>query len=234
MRPSKVTASTAIAALRQRRPSSRPRCDASAPLACQAPVPGVRQPHPGPRAGATLAFSVAAFAPLLPRLPRPRTRAPPMSLHESNGLSRATPLKRKSPLLVDPGNLRVFASHGEHIRFERPKQPPKSRVGQRELQRRFNVRLKGEASCRNCGAAGHLHLHHAIPRSVCKEVRLDLRNGIPLCPSCHARWHQRTLVIYRDVFTSEEWEFLCSVELLGQRTSAWLDDHYPAREQAAA
>jgi hypothetical protein len=97
----------------------------------------------------------------------------------------------------------------------------------------FNVRLKGETCCRNCGAEATavlpLHLHHAVPRSMCKAGRRDLRNGITLCHACHMGWHYRTKTIYRDLFTEAEWSFISSLELLGQNITAWLEDRYPKR-----
>lgn len=106
------------------------------------------------------------------------------------------------------------------------------RVGKhsREVARLFNLKKKGETRCRNCGSREHVQPHHAIPRSIgTKESKLDLRNCLPLCSRCHARWHRRTLTIYRDVFTSEEWAYLVSVKLTGRETEAWLDAHYPSR-----
>lgn len=101
------------------------------------------------------------------------------------------------------------------------------------IYRVFNVRLKGETYCRNCGAEAtpvlSLHLHHAVPRSMCKAGRRDLRNGITLCHACHMGWHYRTRTIYRDLFSEEEWAFISSLELLGQNITTWLNDRYPPR-----
>lgn len=93
----------------------------------------------------------------------------------------------------------------------------------------WSVKSKGETCCRVCESSRTLHLHHAIPRSKHRAGSDELRNGITLCASCHARWHQRTLTIYRDVFTPDEWEWLASVRLTGERIEAWLDKNYPAR-----
>ncbi len=72
-----------------------------------------------------------------------------------------------------------------------------------------------------------LHLHHVIPRSMCKATQTDLRNGIPLCRQCHAGWHERTLTVPRSVFTAEEWEFLIAAPVLGQNVKVWLERNYP-------
>ena len=100
----------------------------------------------------------------------------------------------------------------------------------------FTVTAKGEDRCRACGKQptggglfGSLHLHHVIPKSMCRATRWELRNGIPLCYECHGGWHDRRVVLYRDVFTEEEWSFLVTVDLLGQNVEAWLEDHYPER-----
>lgn len=95
--------------------------------------------------------------------------------------------------------------------------------------RGWGVMFKGEDCCRVCGSSEALHLHHIIPRSKSRASRRDLRNGLTLCRSCHARWHSHSLIIYRDLLTDEEWEYLCSVELTGHQIEAWLDDHYPPR-----
>lgn len=94
--------------------------------------------------------------------------------------------------------------------------------------RGFNAKAKGESSCRNCGVSDvRLHLHHAIPRSLSRAARNNLLNGVPLCPKCHTGWHCRTVTIYRDIFTPEEWAYISSVQLTGQNIGAWLDDRYP-------
>ncbi len=100
----------------------------------------------------------------------------------------------------------------------------------------WTVAKKGDDRCRCCGAQpngqgpmGALHLHHVIPRSMCKATSTDLRNGIALCFDCHQGWHERRIVIYRDVFTVEEWTFLIGVQLLGQEIVPWLDANYPRR-----
>jgi len=100
------------------------------------------------------------------------------------------------------------------------------------IYRVFNVRLKGESACRNCGATGRLHLHHIVPRSMSKAGRRDLRNGVTLCVNCHMGWHHRRVTIYREIFTDEEWRFVSALELLGQRVGAWVDLRYPPREQS--
>lgn len=98
------------------------------------------------------------------------------------------------------------------------------------VYRVFNVRLKGEKRCRNCGHSdGVLHLHHIVPRSMCKAGVRDMRNGVTLCLWCHSGWHQRRVTIHREILTAEEWAFVSSLELLGQSITAWLDDRYPPR-----
>jgi 5-methylcytosine-specific restriction endonuclease McrA len=103
-----------------------------------------------------------------------------------------------------------------------------------DSSRLFGIRLKDEGNCRNCGATGLLHLHHIIPRSMFAAGRLELLNGVPLCPACHVGWHRRCAVIHRDIFTEEEWAYLSSVTLLGQNIEAWLDDRYPPRAKELA
>lgn len=92
----------------------------------------------------------------------------------------------------------------------------------KEMEKTFNLRRKGERVCRNCGDdTRQQNAHHAVPRSLSVAGRLDLRNCLPLCNSCHLAWH-RGRVITRDRFTAEEWEFVTT--LIGQD---WLDERYP-------
>jgi hypothetical protein len=100
------------------------------------------------------------------------------------------------------------------------------------IYRVFNIKLKGEACCRNCGSTRHLHLHHIVPRSMCRAARRDLRNGLPLCASCHSHWHARSITIYRDAFRDNEWAYVSSLQLLGQDIATWLDERYPVRPSA--
>lgn len=94
---------------------------------------------------------------------------------------------------------------------------------------RWGMHRKREDQCRNCGANGPLDLHHAVPRSLCKASKYDLRNGLPLCDTCHFGWHHKKLVIHRDVFKPEEWAFLTSLQLVDRDVRAWLDKHYPPK-----
>lgn len=94
--------------------------------------------------------------------------------------------------------------------------------------RGWDPKAKGETCCRWCGATSILHLHHAIPRSICPpEAKRDLRNGITLCNHCHPRWHKGTLTLPRAIFTGEEWAYISGLRLEGRNTAAWLDKHYP-------
>jgi 5-methylcytosine-specific restriction endonuclease McrA len=94
---------------------------------------------------------------------------------------------------------------------------------EREMIRVFNLEKKGEERCRVCGSSYNLNAHHAVPRSLAPQARFDLRNCLPLCSSCHMKWHRGT-PIARAVFTGEEWDYLES--LIGP---AWLDKRYPVK-----
>ncbi len=103
------------------------------------------------------------------------------------------------------------------------------RRGEYAMRRKFNLRTKGEDCCRVCGSNYRLHLHHTIPRSMYRAGKTDLNNGLPLCIHCHMGWHGRTQIICRDVFTTEEWHYLTSVELTGQNIMPWLSERYPPK-----
>ena len=106
------------------------------------------------------------------------------------------------------------------------KRKPRRKLSDRN---RWAIKLKPEERCRNCQReGGPLHLHHAVPRSLAPAGKYDLRNGVPLCVRCHMGWHNRTVVIHRDVFTDAEWAFVRT--LIGP---FWLDQRYPTRWSAA-
>lgn len=92
---------------------------------------------------------------------------------------------------------------------------------------RWGIHRKPEKACRNCGRSGRLDLHHAVPRSLCRASKYDLRNGLPLCDRCHVGWHRKLIVISRAVFTPEEWAYLTNLKLVDREIGAWLDKHYP-------
>lgn len=51
-------------------------------------------------------------------------------------------------------------------------------------------------------------------------------NLLALCPGCHGGWHDRTVTIYRDVFTRHE------LAWIGEHCSeGWLNHWYPARPE---
>lgn len=99
--------------------------------------------------------------------------------------------------------------------------------------RGWSIAAKGDSICRVCGGQA-IDLHHAVPRSMCPPVaKRDLRNGLPLCKACHARWHRGT-PIDRCVFTREEWVYISTLKLTGREVDGWLDKRYPAMAEAAA
>lgn len=111
---------------------------------------------------------------------------------------------------------------------------PQAQARERLVRSAWNMAEKSlsegreELACRNCGRTDlRLHLHHAVPRSMCKAARLDLRNGVPLCTNCHLGWHHRRVTIPRSIFTPIEWAFISSLDLTGQNITAWLDERYP-------
>lgn len=118
-----------------------------------------------------------------------------------------------------------YAENSQRLRVNRlGPGNPNFRHGERtgEHLQGWGVKHKGEEWCRVCGAQAE-HLHHVVPRSICPaEAKRDLRNGLPLCASCHARWHRGSLKIPRSVFTAEEWDYITTI--IG---SPWLDHRYP-------
>lgn len=88
----------------------------------------------------------------------------------------------------------------------------------------WNVAIKGEAGCRNCGCRA-AHLHHIVPRGKSKAGKQAVQeNGLPLCARCHMGWHERTVTIYRDRLTPGEVAF-------AEREGGvvWVEKNYPYR-----
>jgi len=79
--------------------------------------------------------------------------------------------------------------------------------------------------CRNCGARAE-HSHHAIPRSLCAAGVTERLNLLALCPDCHGGWHDRSVVIYRDVFLKEELAWIAE-----HSSEGWLKHWYPERPE---
>lgn len=104
------------------------------------------------------------------------------------------------------------------------------KFGNRARRSSFSLAKKGETACRRCGSRRRVALHHAIPRSMSLAARDEIRNGIPLCSSCHMSWHRRgKRIIYRDYFTKDEWDYISSVPMQGFNLEVWLDERYPDR-----
>lgn len=77
--------------------------------------------------------------------------------------------------------------------------------------------------CANCGGRAS-DTHHAAPRSLCPAGRFEGLNFIRLCHACHMGWHDRSTIIYRDVFSDKQWDWLS-----GHVGQPWLDRWYPTR-----
>jgi len=57
---------------------------------------------------------------------------------------------------------------------------------------RVQVLRRDNSTCRGCGKReGCLHAHHIKPFESYPELRLDLNNGLTLCPACHRKAHSK-------------------------------------------
>jgi 5-methylcytosine-specific restriction endonuclease McrA len=113
----------------------------------------------------------------------------------------------------------------QHYRIPGRRKGERAKPPQSE-RRRWAISMKRETACRNCGTTGFLHLHHVVPRSLSPAGKYELRNGVALCTPCHLGWHNGHVVLYRDIFRPDEWDFIQT--LIG---SPWLDRRYPERQQ---
>lgn len=104
-------------------------------------------------------------------------------LHERNGLSRATPLKRH-PLLSDPEKTRGWQDRSRAR--VKPNRRPVSPAS--PAQRR---KVAGKA-CIVC-AGSPCHPAHTIDRSLCPEGAEDPRAVVALCGQCHRLFDEQAL-----------------------------------------
>jgi len=58
-------------------------------------------------------------------------------------------------------------------------------------KKRVKDRDKVCKCCGDIGINGHLEIHHIFPVAAYKELAADESNMVTLCPSCHARYHNR-------------------------------------------
>lgn len=56
---------------------------------------------------------------------------------------------------------------------------------------RTSVVERDNYTCAECGAKRKLHVHHLLPYSEHKDLRLDIDNGITLCSKCHLELHRK-------------------------------------------
>ena len=85
----------------------------------------------------------------------------------------------------------------------RPKSPPMKT--QTKTQKKYRAKIKRKRKeadrlwirvcleeygslCEVCGKPA-VDVHHFIPKSLSARLRLDIKNGVPLCRSCHFAHH---------------------------------------------
>ena len=78
-----------------------------------------------------------------------------------------------------------------------------------------DMRAEKRGVCRCCGAGGHCHLHHIVPRSKNGGDVTD--NLIPLCWACHELVHKRDrMACLRLVFNLRDDEYAYAVTKCGE------------------
>lgn len=97
----------------------------------------------------------------------------------------------------------------------------------RPEMRAFQEKASREGRCRACGATNTvIDAHHAIPRSKWPGTERDNPlNCLPLCKSCHSKWHKME-PLPRSMFTEQELEFLLQANI-GQSVEEWMSRRYP-------
>lgn len=74
---------------------------------------------------------------------------------------------------------------------------------------RFDVYARDNFTCQHCGdkRGGNLVAHHIKPFADYPELRLDVKNGITLCQSCHHKLHYEATVPNDSIMETEStWE----------------------------
>lgn len=127
-------------------------------------------------------------------------------LHESNGLSRATPLKRTTPLLTDPEKTR-----GWQDRSRAPAKPNRRPVSPASSAQRRKVAGKACIVC----AGSPCHPAHTIDRSLCPEGAEDPRAVVPLCPTHHRSYDEGHLSLLEHLEPHYRAELAFAVERFG-------------------
>ena len=150
-------------------------------------------------------------------------------------------MKRSGPIPRSPGSVRQWEQRSrERARASAERRrnvPIRGGFGKRgngtpkrkpapHIAAGFTLAAKGESECRYCGAPA-TDAHHAVPRSLSRAGRDDLRNLLPLCRTDHDRFHSG-YPLPRELFTAEEFEFIET--LVGP---GWLDRRYPSRRDVA-
>jgi hypothetical protein len=55
----------------------------------------------------------------------------------------------------------------------------------REALANWSKEIRKTGKCLACERTDHLQAHHILAKEVYKEFKLDLMNGVPLCPTHH-------------------------------------------------
>ncbi len=139
-------------------------------------------------------------------------------------MKNRSPQGRREGALTSSDAPTYYPTHPLGPSVERPRM-----VQTRPTRRAWYARPKGPCAT-NCGRKARTR-HHVVYRQAVERAGgaiWDLRNGLPLCPTCHAAHHQpgiRRRVIALAALTDEAFEF--ARELLGAgRAYNYLSRHY--------
>ena len=68
---------------------------------------------------------------------------------------------------------------------------PRSRNAQACIEWRKRINERDGHKCTKCGSGNNLVAHHVIEWKEAPHLRLDMKNGITLCKSCHIIHHRK-------------------------------------------
>jgi 5-methylcytosine-specific restriction endonuclease McrA len=73
----------------------------------------------------------------------------------------------------------------ERARVERRKAKRAAKAVPRNALVAWSREIRCDGECSVCGATEHLQAHHVLPKERYQNLKLDLMNGVALCPTCH-------------------------------------------------
>lgn len=78
----------------------------------------------------------------------------------------------------------------------------KARTAARKSLAAWSLAVRKKGKCDICKAKKNLQAHHLLPRERYKTLRIEIMNGVCLCPTCH-KWGRKSA--HRNSVFFSEW-----------------------------